>query len=1126
MKHWAAMTLLVGAASASPAQDRADSLASRRPQFYLAAATARAPVDVARSPSLLRRVALDFTSTRLADALAELSRRSGMAIVFSSDVVSSEKRIDLRASSISVAAALTELLLDCNVDVVMHGDGSAALVPRRVESASMFGAIRGVIRDAATGTPMPAVSVAIDGMPSGATTDDAGAFAIPRVGAGTHVIAARRVGYEPTQHSLVVVGGRDVSTTLELTAVAASLDAQVSTATGQQRRVQLGNTVATISVAPRVATAPVKNVGDLLTAQMTSVLVSGANLTGGTSRVRIRGQNSMSLNNDPIYIIDGVRMTSVVGGAGTGGINGAGSTVPSRVNDINPEQIETVEVVKGPSAATLYGTDAANGVIVITTKRGKPGRAAWSVRAEQGRLEDRNDYPATYNLLGKSPGSPAPRTCFTYQIADGSCLLDSAVSLNLFKMPELTTLKPGSRQLIGGQVSGGSDAVRYMISGDVNHEIGPVGIPDAFADQLEARGAALRPNVRRPNALSQHSARLNVNAALTPRIDIAASSGLTSLEVRFPQQGNTSTASYTEYAQWGPGYNDGSVDRYGQPLLGYVNANPGSIFQIVSRQNARRLIGGLNANWRAMDWLHARADVGYDFTNQIDFYLQRPGEGLGGSEAAEARTTHLTLTNNLATTATWRATYSALFRTTFGAQFVSRTSTTSSIKGVGLASGVESPSQATTVTATAFNNPSKTLGLFAEEQLAWRDRLFFTAAIRSDRNSAFGADFGHAYYPKASMSWIASDESFFPRVPGLDQLRLRTSYGASGVQPGATASLRLYNVVPVTTQGVTTTGLAQLQPGNPALRPETSAEIEGGFDARFFAGRVNTEITLYRKNTRDALVTQPVAPSAGVGSFLANLGGVQNAGIEYLIQAQPIDRRSLGLDLSFSASHNQNRITSLGGIVRTPTSSNQVGYPINAYHLRSLTWDDRDANGLLALSEVTLSGATDVRFVGRALPPTQMAVTGALEVVNRKLRISTLVDRKAGGVALNGELSLPCLLQVFSCMDQKRLDTPMWRQARGVAALRYAYSGSYVESTDYTRLREIAMSLDLTDRLAKRIGARSLQITAAARNIARWTTWTGTDPEAFESSGSDVPVFVGGTSAPPMYFMLRLNLGY
>src|SRR5205085_1477988 len=145
---------------------------------------------------------------------------------------------------------------------------------------------------------------------------------------------------------------------------------------------------------------------------------------GGGARIRIRGNSSLNLSNDPIYIIDGIRMTSTMGSIA----NGTGGAQPSRVNDINPDDIENIEIVKGPSAATLYGTDAANGVVVITTKRGRAGATRWSTWAEGGLLRDNSDYPLNYTLAGHAPGSTAyieANQCTLSRVAAGSCIIDS-----------------------------------------------------------------------------------------------------------------------------------------------------------------------------------------------------------------------------------------------------------------------------------------------------------------------------------------------------------------------------------------------------------------------------------------------------------------------------------------------------------------------------------------------------------------------------------------------------------------------------------------------------------------------------------------------------------------------------
>jgi hypothetical protein len=155
-----------------------------------------------------------------------------------------------------------------------------------------------------------------------------------------------------------------------------------------------------------------------------------------------------------------------------------------------------------------------------------------------------------------------------------------------------------------------------------------------------------------------------------------------------------------------------------------------------------------------------------------------------------------------------------------------------------------------------------------------------------------------------------------------------------------------------------------------------------------------------------------------------------------------------------------------------------------------------------------------------------MTFSSGVELFGRRLRLFALADRKQGGVESNGELSLPCQLGVFSCVDQKQLGLPLWRQARGIARLRLGSSAGYVESSDYTRLREISASYTLGERVVRRVGAKGASITASARNVKLWTKYTGTDPEAFESSGTDTPSSVGGVTGPPMYYMLRLNLNY
>ncbi len=263
-----------------------------------------------------------------------------------------------------------------------------------VAQTPQTGTITGRVTDAATGQPVSAAQVGIVGTNAGTQATSEGVYTLRGVNAGTVQIRVLRVGYAEVKQTVTVAGGQTVTANVQMRGVVATLAPVVTTATGEQRRVEVGNAIAQVDAAKLVETSPVSNMGDLLTARAPGVMVIGGTQTGAGTRVRVRGTSSLSLTNNPIYVIDGVR---VEGTTGSSTLDVGGST-PSRVGDLNPEEIENIEIVRGPSASTLYGTDAANGVIVITTKRGIAGKTQWTYYTEQSAIQDRNNYPD--RLLG------------------------------------------------------------------------------------------------------------------------------------------------------------------------------------------------------------------------------------------------------------------------------------------------------------------------------------------------------------------------------------------------------------------------------------------------------------------------------------------------------------------------------------------------------------------------------------------------------------------------------------------------------------------------------------------------------------------------------------------------------
>ena len=310
-------------------------------------------------------------------------------------------------------------------------------------------------------------------------TNSEGRYTIRNVPTGTIEVRVIRVGYAEQKKSVVVAPGASITLDFALTALVVQLQEVVTTATGEQRKVEIGNALSTISAPQAVEQTAVSNIADLLVAKAPGVIMSPPNMSGSAPVIRIRGLNSLSLGNAPIMIVDGVRFFSSSISPGVGGTN------ESFMNSLSPEEIEDIEIVKGPSAATLYGTDAANGVIVVTTKKGRAGAARWNWFASTQQVEDRNKYPATYALWGHNPATGKITRCELATMSATTCVVDSTTSFDLSTTPGITPIANGLNTNFGGQVSGGNDAVRYFASGDLFNEVGPYKMPGFAQEWLQ-----------------------------------------------------------------------------------------------------------------------------------------------------------------------------------------------------------------------------------------------------------------------------------------------------------------------------------------------------------------------------------------------------------------------------------------------------------------------------------------------------------------------------------------------------------------------------------------------------------------------------------------------------------------
>jgi TonB-linked SusC/RagA family outer membrane protein len=1017
----------------------------------------------------------------------------------------------------------------------------AALITPVASAQAQQGTIAGRITDVTSGQPVAGALVNVVGTALGTHTNTEGQYSIRGVTPGSVELRALRVGYAEQRQTVNVTAAQTTTADFQMRATPVTLSPVVTTATGDQRRVEVGNSIAQIDASNIVETSAVSNVGDLLTAKAAGVMVIPGTQTGAGIRIRIRGTSSLSLSNNPIYIIDGIRVEGTTGSSTVS----VGGTTPSRVGDLNPEEIETIEVVRGPSASTLYGTDAANGVIVITTKKGIAGRTQWKYYTEQTAIRDQNDYPTAYRGWRTGTTSTTNSTpsnavqCFLFQVATGACQQDSVTSYNLFNDPQATPFGTGYRQQHGLQLRGGNETVRFFLHGEWENEDGVTKVPEFEQRYLARSPRRLSVLQSNPNALSRITGRANLNVALADNLDVAVNAGYTTQDLWLPRSDDSGTAGIAANILGGPGFKY-NLNAAGDTLYGWREFTPRDVYQAETQQGIERLITSASSNWRPLDWLAVRGNFGVDYIGRTDTQLCRFGNCTSATDREgfkiDNRSSFFVYTLDAGATASRDLSDQLGSETTVGVQFYRNVFNRNGAQSEKLAPGAVSVSAGSVQHGEELTSESRTLGAFIEERHAFNDRLFVTGSIRSDRNSAFGADFKTVFYPKLAVSWVLSDEPFFSAPGWVNQIRLRSAYGASGVQPGTTDAVAAYSPTAALGESGEMPGVIFSAVGNKKLKPERSAELEMGIDGTFWDNRISTELTYYDKHSRDALVSKIISPSVGAAaSRLENVGEVRNWGWEAMLDAQVIQRPSFGWTVNLNGSLNSNELIHLGDslpIVSSSTLRQVEGYPLNGWWARRLvSYEDRDGDGIIeynadsTLSEITVSGQP--QFQGYSAPRNEFALTNAFDFMNSRFRLAAMVDYKGGHKVYNNTERIRCASR-NNCAGLVDPNASLYDQARTVMVRQHpsASAAGFFEAADFIRFRELSLSFNAPDEWAGRVfRGRSLTTTLAARNLGiLWTKFSGVDPEAFGTTGDAPSSFQA--FAPPTYYTLRLTLGF
>ncbi|MSR07337.1 MAG: SusC/RagA family TonB-linked outer membrane protein [Gemmatimonadetes bacterium] len=952
------------------------------------------------------------------------------------------------------------------------------------------GTVNGKVVDQSGQRPIPLATVVVQGTTLQAQTDVAGRFVIRNVPVGIKVLSVRIIGFRPVQQSVEVRSGASTVADFTLEAQSVMLDQIVVTGTagGTQRRA-VGTDVSRIAAAADVVLATgAQTAQSLISGRAAGVQVQlPSGEVGGGGAIRMRGVGSLTLGTDPILFVDGVRVNNSAGGAsGT-----RSSRDMSRMNDFKAEDIESIEIIKGPAAATLYGTEASAGVIQIITKRGVSGAPKFEIVMRQGvnflmNPVSRLDWSYFINPGVDITCGPAtgPACLSAPNPAKAGVLEKWHPILSDRERGYSEWLQKGPIQEYQMNVTGGQDRVRYYVGGNY-------GYSEGYVDWNWFRDGGLRAN-------------LDVN--LSSNMDVKI---------------NTSVSKSNRRAGMTPSpYSLPTAWPYGHPLRlqtrGYYSATPEQERQIEVTSVANRSTNSIQLLHKPFKWLNQRVVLGYDFTDEGNDVLfnaliegaTHPVFGALAQGDRRGETIRSTYTSgDYSLTGRANILPALASATSAGMQYYKRQTETQTLRGQNFAApGLTAFSAAAVTSASGSWVENASLGLYIQQQLEWKNRIFLTAALRGDDNSAFGVDYNAALYPKLSASWVLNEEPFWP-LPVINTFRVRGAWGKAGRQPSTFAAVTLYN--PGTGPG----NLPVVFPGslgNPDLGPEVGEEMELGFEASALDDRVGINFSYYNKVTKDALLSQPVANSTGFfSSKTVNLGKIQNNGIEAALSLGILRLEKLRWDFSFNIATNKNRILDLGPNYVPVTIGNHrnlVGYPIGSeWHAKvvSAQWDRVNKKAINPMCQTAdggtkpcdATGYADQIYTGRSGTPKFFGGLSSTVTLFRHLRLFGNVDYVGGHIIQYHGLGAahPVMNNTYEMngdpLNGVDPDPVVWFYARSpnpsFSAGNAHVLGDY--NAGFARIRDLSVSWDLPASVARRIGASRASFTASGKNL--WFLW-------------------------------------
>jgi TonB-linked SusC/RagA family outer membrane protein len=1007
----------------------------------------------------------------------EITRQSGYSFIYTTNVIQKAKKVTVKATNASVDEVLKTCLKEQgltfsivdNYIIIKEDDDEKD----KIFNASPLITVTGKVLDE-DGGPLQNVSVVVKGTQAGTTTNTEGAFKI-EVSDLQAVLIFSYVGYYPVEKKAST--GADMN--ISLIRKVEIQEETVVVGYGTQKRSDLTGSISTIKSA-QYKDQPVLNASAALQGRVAGVAVTNTSgAPGGAFKIRIRGANSINASNDPLYVVDGVALSSI------------------GLQDLNVNDIGSMEVLKDASASAIYGSRGANGVVLITTKSGKAG----VVKIEYNGFVSTSKPMNKYQLLNAVDYATQAN-----HIAGGNVFPNPASFEGKGTNWQDLMFQNGFTQSHQLSLSGGTEKSRYYISA-------------YYVDQ-----SGLLVN----SSQKKFAIRSNIDTKITDKLSFGL--GLFAGRINSHNNGdlggkaNPVTAGLT----WAPTQSVyDSNGKYNRFAVSPIAPNP---YMTIKERNADNFSNSAVLNgklkYRFTDYLTLNVNVGLDLNTSKSASLYNdwispgnPGSGQGLSESytiqnSNALTFHKRIKDDHDLTVTGIVEETSSKNSYFYASGSGLTSLSNGYYNLGL--------NATSGIGSGYSNWA-ILSYIGRLSYSFKDKYLLTATYRADGSSKFQKSSQWGYFPSVGLGWRMTEETFIRDLNLFSNLKLRGSWGITGNQSiSPYSSLGLLSPVQYSF-GSTALSQGYLlgSPSNPDLKWETTAQTDIGVDMSFIKNRINVTMDFYKKRTKDLLLQVPIPGYSGGGSVYQNTGVIDNKGFEFAVDVVAVETKNFSWTTSFNASSTSNKVISLGkdSIIYRPVviggggfvSTIQVaktGEALGAFYL--IPWSgiyQSDANGYKAgdnnytdVSKNNSIGFEDRVIIGNSLPKFIWAWNNNLNYKN--LELNVFIQASHGNKVFNAtyaaiaapssDIKYPTLAESANYWTLKNTGS-LWADPASNTNRSYVESSQYLQDGSYVRLKNVSLSYSIPKKLTH---LENVKLSISAQNLVTITKYKGFDPEA------------------------------